>query len=48
MVEDHESVIRGDGEGLSAEEREAARLRGQKTVDWLEEHCDWEPFGGDW
>lgn len=48
MVEDYESVIRKDGDEPSAEERDEARARGQKTVAWLEEHCDWEPFGGDW
>jgi len=40
MVEDYESVIRKDGD--------EARARGQTTVAWLEAHCDWEPFGGDW
>lgn len=27
---------------------EEEQQRKQDTLRWLEEHCDWKPFGGEW
>jgi len=33
---------------LTDEEREAEQRRKAENLRWLTEHCDWQPFGGEW
>ena len=35
------------GEELEAEQQ-AEQRRKAENLRWLTEHCDWQPFGGEW
>ena len=38
-----------DTDSIDIEARHAEeQQRKQETLRWLTEHCDWQPFGGEW